>query len=569
MKFRYLLTKIILTILVIVVALQLSVGLTGLTGIKEALAATDSESPKPEYLVILLLDQMRPEYIERFDMVNLKALLREGTFFRNAYVGHVPSITVLSHPVITTGLFPKHLGWADEVYRDDIGILGKKGAYYFSTRFDKEQFFQLLKSHGNPSLSDILHQHKGGKILSVGVKDYAAYSFGGPGADIIVTLSSPYKSDSYPGYLGSSSHTDLVGWRGPDGVKVPSYITQPIGGRFYLDSRNSYGTGADLYPLDGNRFVPGFDKERLGGDIWTTDVALALMQNEKDWRALFVTFGAIDKTGHMFGGITDIQTYYSDPVKAMIHMPNIARVADEQVGRIIQELKVQGKYEKTLLIITADHGGQAADYFYGLYGARRSGQNSRYGHAENGSYLSPSPTLKPLMETGNVEFSLQDSFIRVWLKDRSESRAREVARVVLTLPGVIAAYYKVPEPPKSTNASIKSSYQYHLEGKDFSALDLAQRQWFEEHTEELLNTMAASHSADVVGILRNHVNYAMMGEHGGLQEPVQRIPLLFVGPGIPQGKVEETPARLVDIAPTVLSTMGIEVPEKMDGKSLF
>jgi len=521
-------------------------------------SVTGPEGTKPEYLVIMVLDQLRPEYVERFDMVNLKALLREGTSFRNAYVGHMASLTVVSHPVITTGLLPKHLGWADGAYRDDPGVLGKVGAYYFIMAFQKDQFFQLLRNSGTPSLSYLLRQYKGGKTLAVGVKPYAAYTFGGPDADIIVTLSGQYKSSTYPGYP-DPTYAYLVGWRGPVGVRVPSYISQPIGGRFYVDSRDAYGTEGNPYPLDGNRFVPGFDKDHLGGDIWTTDVALSLLRNEGDWRALFVTFGGIDKTGHMFGGITDTWSY-PDPVKAMIHMPNIARVADAQVGRIIQELKAQGKYEKTLLVLTTDHGSQPADYFYGLWGNERSYENWHYGQAENGSVLSPSPALKPLIETGNVAFSLQDSAIRVWLKDRSEPKSREAARVVLTLPGVIAAYYKVSQ---------DGSYQYRLEGKDFAALDLEQRQWFEEHAEELLNTMAATYSADVVGVLKDYVNYGVMGEHGGLQEPVQRIPLIFAGPGIPRGKMVETPARLVDVAPTVLSVMGIQVPEKMDGRPLF
>jgi non-specific serine/threonine protein kinase len=52
-------------------------------------------------------------------------------------------------------------------------------------------------------------------------------------------------------------------WRGPTGANVPTYISQPVCGRYYVDSdRNlDYGTKttppAWMYPLDGNRFVPG------------------------------------------------------------------------------------------------------------------------------------------------------------------------------------------------------------------------------------------------------------------------------------------------------------------------
>ena len=35
--------------------------------------------------------------------------------------------------------------------------------------------------------------------------------------------------------------------------------------------------------LDGNRFVPGFDPQR-GGDMWTTDAAITVIENDPDWR---------------------------------------------------------------------------------------------------------------------------------------------------------------------------------------------------------------------------------------------------------------------------------------------
>ena len=47
--------------------------------------------------------------------------MREGASFPNALVGHMAAETVISHNVITSGLFPKHMGWSNEVYRDADG----------------------------------------------------------------------------------------------------------------------------------------------------------------------------------------------------------------------------------------------------------------------------------------------------------------------------------------------------------------------------------------------------------------------------------------------------------------
>jgi arylsulfatase A-like enzyme len=44
----------------------------------------------------------------------------------------------------------------------------------------------------------------------------------------------------------------------------------------------------------------------------------------------------------------------------------------------------------------------------------------------------------------------------------------------------------------------------------------------------------------------------------------QHIPLIIAGPGVKKGLSLDSPARIVDIAPTVLTLMGI-TPKKMDG----
>ena len=57
---------------------------------------------------------------------------------------------------------------------------------------------------------------------------------------------------------------------------------------------------APIYKLDGNHYVPGKDPAHLGGDVWTADAAIEIM-NRESWSGLFLTFGAIDKIGHMLG----------------------------------------------------------------------------------------------------------------------------------------------------------------------------------------------------------------------------------------------------------------------------
>ena len=78
----------------------------------------DGKPETPKRVLIVLFDQMRPEYADRFDMTNFQKLRGEGTDFDKAYLGYMGSETVISHNVIVSGQQPKHMGWVDEAYRD-------------------------------------------------------------------------------------------------------------------------------------------------------------------------------------------------------------------------------------------------------------------------------------------------------------------------------------------------------------------------------------------------------------------------------------------------------------------
>ena len=49
---------------------------------------------RPSRVLIIMLDQARPDTIERYGMKNVQALMRKGTSFPNALVGHMAAETV-------------------------------------------------------------------------------------------------------------------------------------------------------------------------------------------------------------------------------------------------------------------------------------------------------------------------------------------------------------------------------------------------------------------------------------------------------------------------------------------
>jgi choline-sulfatase len=65
-----------------------------------------------------------------------------------------------------------------------------------------------------------------------------------------------------------------------------------------------------------------------------------------------------------------------------------------------------------------------------------------------------------------------------------------------------------------------------------------------------------------------------LGRHGlwwkcCMYEESARVPLILKGPGIPQGKVVDTPVSLLDMFPTICDARGIEPPAGLPGRSLL
>src|SRR3954447_8970896 len=123
----------------------------------------------PDRVLIVLFDQMLPQYADQFAMPNFRRLRGHGTSFGQAYLGYMASETVIAHNVITSGLVPKHMGYTDEAYRDTKDILTKGAdAMHITGDFSLADFATVQKNAGAtyPKLADYLHAaHPGSKFI--------------------------------------------------------------------------------------------------------------------------------------------------------------------------------------------------------------------------------------------------------------------------------------------------------------------------------------------------------------------------------------------------------------------
>jgi hypothetical protein len=520
-------------------------------------AAAAFGSAPPKRVLVVVMDQMHPEYAKQYNMTNVLWLMNHGANFQNAIVGDMASETVVSHNIMVSGMLPKHMGWADEALRDTGNVLGGgANGMYVTGDLGYSDFAKLITAGGYKKLGTYLHTAYPGSIVAcLGEKSYQVESMAADNADIAVRLSGTKTAEPQFSELGGK-------WRGPTGVNVPAYISTD--NRFNINSDiqyNSYGTyyqaPAWVYPEDGNRMVPGLQTGHLGGDNWVADAAIKVMDNE-NWSGLFLNFGAIDKIGHMWGGgeADNLKHYNWDPnsmLDSMVHEPFIAKNADTQLGRLIGELKALGEFKDTLIVVTADHGSTAATkHFYGLNAQDAGDYNWYHGTSVNDGtdYNDPAhpvvPALQPLVDTGNLSFMYSSTAIETWLTDFSMDKKKAMAMVMRSVPGVIATYVKSDD---GTSYVLDSS-------KTKTKMTKAEKDWWKSHAQTIVNTMAYSGSADVVGLLSDNTSYGAFGDHGGAQKDVQRIPMIFYNPGL-KAATRTQEAHTDDIMPTVMRWLGI------------
>lgn len=524
------------------------VGLT-MTSTPAPAAGPGEESARPDRVVVILVDALSREIVDKYDMQNAQQLMGDGVSAKNAVLGHVGSVTVVTHNVITSGLLPKNMGWSSEGYRDAEGVLSSfsSNPYWFTSDWSRDQMFAVQNSVGGQRLPDYLHAMRpDSKVITVSPKAYAAWGFGGPTSDIIMTFSSRNFDCDGDG---------VNNWRGPTGVNVPAYVSDPACGRFYVDSSSTkyYDTNSDpawMYPLDGNRYTNGYDPDHQGSDVWAADAAIAAMQNE-DWSGVFVSLPGVDKAAHMWGSIDDPEG--GDPIS---HMDNATAVADAQIGKIMSYLESSGQLDNTVVVLTADHGSVPGRNFHGINDGTINGgfTNWYYGVGANGTYNKPQPAIQPLVDTGNLAQSYNDTQLAFWLKDNSRAKAREAARIVREMPDVSAVW-------------VRHRNHYDQFGRAFNdRMTRAERQWFHRWAKRLVNTAASSSGPDIIGTLIDDTAYSVAGDHGGIQRRNQQIPIVFAGAGLGSRDIS-APVRSVDIMPTLLRELGLTPTSPLDGKA--
>lgn len=180
-------------------------------------------SAKPKLVVVIVVDQMRADYVDKFQRQwssGLKRLLKEGAWFTEAAYPYADTETCVGHSTISTGAFPAAHGMISNEWWDREFVNGKdangneqpKGRKLPCT-YDpnaKDSAYGGLTTGGKdsgarlavPTLSDEMRFQLGAaatRVVTFSLKARAAIALGGHRADAVTWF------DSKTGALATSN----------------------------------------------------------------------------------------------------------------------------------------------------------------------------------------------------------------------------------------------------------------------------------------------------------------------------------------------------------------------------
>ncbi len=273
----------------------------------QAAGRVQAPAPAAKYLVLIVMDGFRPDYMTLAPMHHVHALMRSGTTYTRGWVGQLETETPTSHATLATGTYPREHHVVGFVWRNATGdnIIWTPSDYKQVSAGDMES---LIESGGVPTISDQLHStYRGSRSVSLsGEKFYAADAMGA-GADYILWGKAVGKNQ------------DVI-----QTTAVPRHVPP----------RSSHLTAFKMPMGNDEPSSENFFAGRLA-------VRAAALRP----RMLLINLPGTDIEGHADGGVTDTAD-----------MRPVVKSADDAIGLVMKAYKKMGIFRQTLFIVTADHG---------------------------------------------------------------------------------------------------------------------------------------------------------------------------------------------------------------------
>jgi len=510
-------------------------------------------SEPPKLVVMIVVDQMRADYVDRFQDAwsgGFKRLLTEGAWLRRAAYPYLETVTCAGHATIMTGAFPHTHGIFQNAWWDRE--LHKQMTCTEDPHLSNVRYVAPVTGGDSPNrlkittLADTLRSERHAHVAAVAVKDRSAVMMAGHGGEAVT-------------WLGDSIDT----WQ-----TSPAYAQAPVPAvKSFLDANritadfgkvwnrllppSSYPAADDgageAPPAGWTATFPHALKGTMGkpddsfftqwlrspfADAFIGRFAAALVEGLKLGRHdgtdfLGVSFSSPDLVGHAFGPRSqEVQDLYLN--------------LDRTLAALFERLDALVGRDQWIAALSADHGVTPIP-------------EQLRAEGKDAGRMSP-PAITDIVEK-RIEGTLgrgphvaliygDDLFFHQATADklrRSPDLLKSVIRTIADIPGVSRVLT-----PDDVRAAEHSS-------------------------DPLLRAGALSYVADRSGdlIIVPKPGWIMSGRgatHGSATPDDQRVPIILMGRGIKPGRYDQA-ATPADIAPTLGALSGVTLP-RAEGRAL-
>lgn len=491
---------------------------------------------RPSLVVLITIDQMRADYLDRFASQmhgGLARLARGGARFTDAHQDHAITETAPGHASLLSGRFPRSTGiMMNRIGVDDADAPLTAGAYGTGAspkRFLGTTFADWLRAANARTRTLSVSMKDRGAILPIGRSKSDVYWYSADGR----FTTSTYYRDALPKWVNGFNERHL-----PQSYAGKSWtLLLPDSAYAEKDSVSIEGGGVDVVfphrlpndPIDAGSLVratPFMDDLVLAFALHgITSMGLGTTQTQTD--LLAISLSATDVIGHRYG-----------PDSREIH-DQILRV-DRALGGFLDSLYALRDSTTVTIVLTGDHGIGTIPELAPDSIQPRPTRVKLYGLL---------PPLIARMVAAKVDTNAIDLDEQILLMNRTMFKNQMFADSLVDAFAVAARQQPGVRRVDRFRALIADSLT-----------DPIARRWAHQFP-------ATAQIELVITLTKFSTFGGNVASHGSPYNYDSNVPLIFYGAGISQGVHPEF-VRTVDIAPTLAALVGVKVGERVDGVAL-
>ncbi len=504
-------------------------------------ASAPPTTAAPALVVLITVDQLRPEYLERWSAQftgGFKRLLAEGRFYPRGVHDHAITETAPGHASTLSGRFPYSTGIASNsegVNTASAPLVGADGTGASPFRFQGTTLADWMVAADPRTRVLSVSRKDRGAILPIGRGKYPVFWYASSSGRFVT---SRWYADTLPPWVQAFNAEERVlsryAGRTWDLLLPASAYPEP-------DSVAAESGGNDVVfphqlPADTLRATnlilsfPFMDELTL--DFAWRGVRAMDLGGGPQTDLLAVSVSTTDAIGHRWG-----------PDSRELH-DQVLRL-DRALGVFLDSLVALRGADRIVLALTSDHGVAPSPDIRSSWG-----DNSAARRVAGADFNSAIAAIAPLVVASKID---PEAFAFDWLLlevDRAKTKGHERA-----LRGIAQRFAReAAKVPGVLRADVIDDL-----ARADTVRDAYARRWLHMFRPGG-NTLVAVTLAPY-----NYFGRGNVATHGSPHDYDARVPVLFWGAPFTRGS-SPVEARVVDIAPTLAQVLGVRPLERLDGR---